>query len=229
MIKLKQKPFEEIADSIAKYDAVLNIGCGGCASVCLAGGQREIVVLNAQLDRHFKRMGQPKRLAEYTLERACNSIFFPDLDQLVSSYDCLISMACSAGVQFIAERYQHIPVYPAINTHGIGVDRELGVYEEVCKGCGQCVIGYTGGICPLTNCAKKLFNGPCGGTNDGSCEVSGDVPCAWHAIYTRLHNQGRLEDIFKIHPVMEWRDQVRRRVVQEEYRPVQPPPGKRFR
>ncbi len=222
MIKLKQKPFEEIIASIAKYDTVLNIGCGGCASVCLAGGQREIVVLNSQLERHCKAAGTPKRFAHYTLERACNSMFFADLDHMVPAFDCLISMACSAGVQFIAERYPLTPVFPAINTHGIGVDRELGVYEEVCKGCGQCVIGYTGGICPLANCAKKLFNGPCGGTHDGLCEVSDEVPCAWQAIYTRLHDQNRLEDILKIHPVMEWRDQVKRRVVQDAYAPENP-------
>lgn len=217
MIKIKQKPFEEIVDCILRYNSVLNVGCGGCASVCLAGGQREIRVLNEQLHQHFQQSGQPKRFDELTLERACNAAFFSELDELAPAFECIISMACSAGVQFIAERYPKIPVFPAINTHGIGVDREIGVYEVVCKACGHCVIGYTGGICPLANCAKKLFNGPCGGTHDGLCEVSDQVPCAWHTIYTRLQDQGRLEDILKIQPIMEWRDQVKRRVVQEDY------------
>jgi hypothetical protein len=109
-------------------------------------------------------------------------------------------------------------VFPAVNTAAIGVDREIGVYEERCRACGDCVLGYTGGICPVTRCAKGLFNGPCGGTNRGFCEVSNDIPCAWQEIYERLKAQNRLEDIKKLRPPMEWQNTVRRLIVQEPYR-----------
>ena len=36
----------------------------------------------------------------------------------------------------------------------------------------------TAGICPVTMCAKGLFNGPCIGTNKGSCEINSDPACA---------------------------------------------------
>ena len=50
----------------------------------------------------------------------------------------------------------------------------------------------------MTMCAKGLYNGPCGGTNKGKCEISQDQPCAWFMIYERLAAQGRLDNIKKI-------------------------------
>ena len=217
MIKAVQKPIEEIVDAIGGYSRVLNIGCGGCVSVCLAGGQKEVQVLNDGLKRHFKARKKNCRIDEYTVERQCNLKYFEDLDTLVGQYDCLISMACGAGVQLLAERFPGKPVFPAVNTVAIGVDREIGVYEEKCRACGECVLGYTGGVCPVTRCAKAIFNGPCGGTNQGMCEVSQDIPCAWVEIYNRLKAQDRLTDIYKIQPIMPWQNQIQRTVVQPAY------------
>ena len=61
-------------------------------------------------------------------------------------------------------------------------------------------MAYTGGICPVTMCAKVLFNGPCGGSQDGHCEVDKNIPCAWVNIYKRLKAQGRLEQILNVFP-----------------------------
>jgi hypothetical protein len=124
-------------------------------------------------------------------------------------------MACGAGCQYLAETYPETPIFPAVNTVAIGIDREIGVYEERCRACGACVLGYTGGVCPVTRCAKGLFNGPCGGTNKGMCEVNPNVPCAWIEIYNRLKKQDRLDNIMKITPAMEWQNQVQRTLVQE--------------
>jgi hypothetical protein len=126
-------------------------------------------------------------------------------------------MACGAGVQNMAQRFSHIPVFPMVNTVSIGVDKDLGMYEEKCRACGHCVLGYTGGICPVTRCSKGLFNGPCGGTNGESCEISKEVPCAWFDIYNRLKGQGRVDDILKVQPPMEWQNQTPRTIIQEPY------------
>jgi len=214
MIKAQQKPIQEIFDTIKPYGRILNLGCGGCVSVCLAGGQRESQILSHELARRLKMEKLGGRIDYYTLERQCNMKYFDELDSMVESYDCLISMACGAGTQLIAERFPKTPVFPAVNTVSIGVDREIGVYEEKCRACGECVIGYTGGICPVTRCAKGLFNGPCGGTNKGKCEVSQEIPCAWMDIYNRLKEQSRLDDIQKIRPPMAWSNQIPRTTVQ---------------
>ena len=217
MIKALRKPLEEIIDAIQEFDRILNIGCGGCTSVCLVGGQKEVQMLNRELNQHFKTQNRSSHLDDYTVERQCNLKYFDGLDARVATYDCLISMACGAGVQLLAERFPNIPVFPAVNTVSIGIDREIGVYEEKCRACGECVLGYTGGICPVTRCAKGIFNGPCGGTNAGKCEVSQDIPCAWVDIYNRLKEQNRLHHILKIRPAMPWRNQIQRTIVQPAY------------
>ncbi len=219
MIKIKRKPFAEIRSMLDPHAAFLNVGCGGCASVCLGGGQKEVQELNAELEALAKRQKRPVSIHAFTVERACNMVFLQDLDPMVPEVECLGSMACAAGTQLMAERFPDIPVFPLVNTLAIGVDRDVGVYEEVCRSCGDCVIGYTGGLCPVTRCAKGLFNGPCGGTQTGGmCEVDAAIPCVWREIYERLSRQGRVEDILKVREPMEWQDQLRRLVVQDPYR-----------
>ena len=217
MIKAKRKPLEEIVGTISAYGRVLTVGCGGCVSVCLAGGQREVYELNAELELSLKASGEAKELGNYTCERQCNMELIKELDDVAENYDCILSMACGAGVQMLAERYPNKPIFPAVNTVFIGVDRDLGMYEEKCRACGECVLAYTGGICPVTRCAKGLFNGPCGGTNKGMCEISSEIPCAWLDIYERLKGQNRLDDILKLQQVMQWQNQTQRTVVQPKY------------
>ncbi len=217
MVKSKRKPLEEIRNTLSDYSKILTIGCGGCSSVCLAGGQREVNAMNAELKVEYKLAGESKKLGSYTTERQCNPRFLIELTEVIKDYDCLISMACGAGVQLLAEMFADKPVFPALNTISIGVDREIGMYEEKCRACGECVLAYTGGICPVTRCAKGVFNGPCGGTNNKMCEISKEIPCAWFDIYERLKGQNRLDDIMKYQNVMLWQNQVQRTTVQEPY------------
>lgn len=214
MIKAQRKSLEEIIAMVEGYGRILTLGCGGCVSVCLAGGQKETLELNAQLDAAFRGEKRPKQLAAHTLERQCTERFFGDLEDRVAGCDCVLSMACGAGVQLIAEQFPERPVFPAVNTVFIGIDRAVGWYEERCRACGECVLAYTGGICPVSRCAKSLFNGPCGGTQNGTCEVSRDIPCAWYEIYQRLKAQGRLEHILKVKPPVQWQNQIQRSLIQ---------------
>ncbi len=217
MVKGKRKAIKEIKDAINGYNKILVVGCGGCVSVCLAGGQKEVISLNTELNVLFKLGSLPNRCKGYTVERQCNEKHLKDLDEIVKEYDCLLSMACGAGVQLLAERFCHIPVFPAINTTSIGIDRDLGVYEERCRACGECIIGFTGGTCPITRCAKGLFNGPCGGVHDGKCEVSDETPCAWVEIYNRLKEQDRLDNILTVFTSVKWQNQIQRTTIQESY------------
>jgi hypothetical protein len=153
----------------------------------------------------------------YTIERQCNMTFIEELASSIDNFDAVLSMACGAGAQYVAEAYPRIPVFPAVNTVAIGIDREVGVYEERCRACGECVVGYTGGICPVTRCAKGIFNGPCGGTRDGMCEVNHTIPCAWIEIFNRVKAQNRLDNLLKVQPPMEWQNQIQRTLVQERW------------
>ena len=160
----------------------------------------------------------PIELGAITVERQCDREYLEELDSVIEEYDALLSMACGAGIQFLAERYPEKPVLPAVDTTFIGVNQAVGWYEERCRSCGSCVLGMTGGICPVTMCAKGLYNGPCGGTNQGSCEIDKDQPCAWYMIYERLSKQGRLDEILAITPPADWQNQTPRTVIQPGYK-----------
>ena len=218
MIVAKRKPFEEIKEMLKTYKKVLNVGCGTCVAVCLVGGEKEVAVLNSEIEMARKLDDNPIEIDGKTIERQCDREYLAELDEIVENCDALISMACGVGIQFLAERFPNKPVLPAVDTSGLAVNQAAGWYEERCRSCSSCVLGWTGGICPVTMCAKGLYNGPCGGTNKGSCEIHKDQPCAWYMIYERLSKQGRLENLMRVHPASEWKDQVPRTLIQPGYK-----------
>ena len=224
MVKAKRKPLKEIIETAKNYKKILTVGCGGCVSICHAGGQKEVTTLSVELNMAFTLDKLPNRVEGYTVERQCNMKYLEELDEKAADYDCFLSMACGAGVQMLAERFQNIPVFPAPDTIAIGVDRDIGLSEERCRACGHCVLACTAGICPITRCSKQLLNGPCGGTKAGGmCEISEageEIPCAWNEIYTRLEKQNRLDNILKIQPIMEWRNKTQQLIVQEPYEKI---------
>jgi len=73
---------------------------------------------------------------------------------------------------------------------------ELAVKKPLfgCQACGNCVLGHLEYVCPQT-CPKQLRNGPCGGTDQGRCEVVPDKPCIWVAVYDRAKASGGLEEL----------------------------------
>ena len=100
-----------------------------------------------------------------------------------------LSLACGAGVNLLAEAYPARVPLPAMNTTFLAANDAPGVWVERCKGCGDCILHLTAGICPVARCAKNILNGPCGGTHDGKCEISSDekvVDCVWAQIVERL-------------------------------------------
>jgi ferredoxin len=220
MIVANRKPFAEIKEMLQGYSKVLNVGCGTCVSVCLTGGEKEVDLLNAEIEMTRRLDDDPINIHGHTIERQCDREYLAELDSIIEEgkYDALLSMACGVGIQFLAERYPLIPTFPAVDTSGLAVNQAVGWYEERCRSCSECVLGVTGGICPITLCAKGLLNGPCGGTNLGNCEISNEQPCAWHRIYHRLKGQNRLDAIKKINVTRGWRDQAPRDLIQPGYK-----------
>jgi ferredoxin len=218
MIVAKRKPFDEIMELLKDHKKVLVVGCGTCVAVCLTGGEKEVAVLAAELDMGRKLANNPVEIGSITLERQCDREYLEKLAGMADQYDAMISMACGVGIQFLAERFPNKPVLPAVDTCGLAVNQDVGWYEERCRSCGHCLLGLTGGICPVTMCAKGLYNGPCGGTNKGSCEISADQPCAWYMIHERLKAQGRLNAIRQIKPAEDWLDTKPRTLIQPGYK-----------
>jgi ferredoxin len=218
MVKATRKPLQEIFDMVKGYRRVLVVGCGGCTSVCLAGGQKETIALADELAQYARQAHVPQQYSTYVTERQCNPEFLQELEDRVPNADCLLSTACGVGAQHMADAFPSCPTFPALDSTFIGADIDVGLYEERCRTCGRCMLGYTGGICPVTRCSKSLFNGPCGGTMaDGSCEVGDGVRCAWLDIHDRLSAQGRLASILSIRPPMDWIDKGPGTLVQRGY------------
>jgi hypothetical protein len=218
MVKATRKPLEAIFEAVKGYGRVLVVGCGGCSSVCLAGGQRETIDLADELTACARTAQIPHQYDAFTVERQCNPEFLGGLEDRAANADCLLSMACGAGAGLMADAFPALPLFPALDTMFIGVDVDVGYYEERCRSCGSCVLGDTGGICPVTRCSKGSLNGPCGGTReDGSCELAGGVHCAWNDIHERLKKQGRLSQMLIVRPPMEWVDRGPRVLVQKGY------------
>ena len=76
-----------------------------------------------------------------------------------SGAEAVVCMACGDGVQTVADNLT-LPVYPSNNTMFLGQVERVGIFHEYCRMCGDCVLGSTGGICPITKCAKSLVNVP---------------------------------------------------------------------
>lgn len=205
MIIASRKPFEEIKKCLAPYQNILVVGCGTCVAVCLAGGKKEVGLLASQIKMSFGIDQKKVHITEETLERQCDREFLEMIRDKVKDYDCLLSLACGAGVQFLAETYPEKVVFPGVNTTFIGVAEAAGLWTERCRACGDCVLAVTGGICPRTTCTKGLNNGPCGGMIEGKCEVDPERSCAWVSIYDRLAREGRLSQIESMRPPADFR------------------------
>jgi len=204
MIVGERKPFDEITGMLDGYKKVLILGCGTCVSVCMAGGTKEVTVLASQLRMDSTLQGKGIEIGEETIQRQCDREYIEPIVEMSRDYDVVLSMACGAGVQLLSDMLLPVPVVPALNTSFMGICEEEGTWLERCRGCGDCMLGITGGICPIARCAKNLFNGPCGGSVNGICEVSKDTPCAWQLVYDRLKALGKLEVLEKIQPVRDW-------------------------
>jgi len=221
MIVADRKPFDEIMGMIAPYGRILLIGCNECVTVCAVGGTKETALLASQIRMRRQAEGRPVEVDEKTLERQCDPEYANTLADTLEGYDTVLSIACGCGVQFIAQVYPDKPVLPGVNTRFMGVTEEHGVWAERCQGCGDCVLDRTQGICPVTRCAKSIMNGPCGGSQNGWCEVRKDIPCAWQLIIDRLKASGKLDSYSEIEKPKDWstsRDGGPRKRVREDMR-----------
>jgi len=204
MIVADKKPIEEIIEEIKDKEKILILGCNECVTVCEAGGKKEVGVLSSALRMYFLNQGREVRIDERTLERQCDHEYLEEIRDVIDQYDAVVSLACGVGVQFMAEKYHTTPVFPGVNTCFMGVTEERGIWTERCQGCGECILARTAGICPVSRCAKRILNGPCGGSSNGKCEINKELDCAWQLIIDRLKALGKLDDYEKITPIKDW-------------------------
>jgi len=205
MIVAEQKHLDEIKTLVGDAQKVLVVGCGTCVTVCFAGGAREAAIVAASLRMTSKLDGEEKAVTDATVQRQCEWEYLDEIAEQVSAADVILSLGCGIGVQAIAEHFPDKWVVPGLNTSFLGLPTEQGIWAERCAACGDCVLGITGGICPIARCSKSLLNGPCGGSEDGHCEINPEIQCAWQLIYDRLSSMDKLDVLMQLQPPKNWR------------------------
>jgi len=223
MIVAERKPIDELKPIIEPYERILLVGCGTCVTVCFAGGEKEVAILGSLLRMATRLNGKEKTIDEVTVQRQCEWEYLDEIKDRVDNYDLILSLGCGIGVQAIVEHFPQVRVAPALNTSFLGLPVEHGVWAERCQACGNCILYLTGGICPIARCAKSLLNGPCGGSQNGHCEVDPSMDCAWHLIYERLKSLGQLDSLLEIQPPKDWstsRDGGPRKIVRKDLKSV---------
>lgn len=188
----RKKSEEEIDRLLAGLGRIFLIGCGTCVTLTHTGGVPEVEAMKEQLTAKGKLI-----TGSTVLPVACDNLTGETLKEFgrqMQQADALLIMTCAFGVQTVARQTKGM-VVPALDTLFIGKETGPGLFDEVCTQCGTCILGETGGICPVTTCHKGLVNGPCGGTNDGRCEIDSEKDCAWTLIYNRLKELGRLDSM----------------------------------
>ncbi|RJR38606.1 MAG: 5,10-methylenetetrahydrofolate reductase [Desulfobacteraceae bacterium] len=186
----RAKPESEIDRLLEGLTRVFIIGCGTCATLTRTGGAPEVRQMQETLSRKGKMV-----TGDAVLPVACDHLTSEALKEVgdrIRISDALLVMSCAFGVQTVATQVKKM-VVPALDTLFIGKESSLGLFDEICRQCGSCIIGETGGICPVTSCHKGLANGPCGGTKHGKCEIDPMKDCAWTLIYNRLKELNRLD------------------------------------
>ena len=200
----ERKPDEEIVDSLSGVSKVFIVGCMGCPIGCETGGQPWVDQMT-DLMTHAGKTVSGAALIDMICNKAIVGIKLGRVIDAVAAAEAVLVGSCGVGVQAVGNMVGRLAV-PAMDTIAIGDHQGLWPSEERCAECGQCMLAYTGGLCPITLCAKSLTNGICGGTGaDGSCEVTPHRRCGWLMIFERLEALGRIEDYKRFNPPKDYR------------------------
>lgn len=203
MIVVKQKPLEWVLDRLDGYRKVLVLGCGSCATVCFAGGEREVEELCCALQLALRERDAEIEFEGLACKRLCDWEFVEPLLDSIRSADAILSLGCGAGSNLLSDKLGNAVVLPGVDTLFLGSNAGPEAWQEMCAGCGDCILDRTFGICPVARCAKTLLNGPCGGSHEGKCELR-EAECAWAKIVERAEALGRSAELEQVIPPKDW-------------------------
>jgi len=198
MLVTELKPVEEILEFLEGKENIFLLGCNGCAEVCKTGGEEGLKKIEEELINSGKKISG-RLLVEFVCNKFLVKLRLERKRLDLSHSQALLVLSCGIGVQAVS-KVADLPVFPAANTLNLGGFQGLWPSEERCQACGDCLLAYTGGICPITACSKSLLNGPCGGATNGKCEVDPEIECGWVKIYNKLKKIGRLDILSHIIP-----------------------------
>jgi hypothetical protein len=194
-----QKPMEEFLKYFKPQEKVFVVGCDNCAAKCHSGGVPE----TREMANRLKKRGvdvigwcvpQPPGVSLCKLSNT-KKVLQQEYEKEIKEADSFLVLSCGQGVHTVMDATDGGLVHPGCDTIFGGETVSDDLITEYCSLCGDCIVDYTGGLCPVTLCAKSLLNGPCGGAKNGKCEVDRNRDCGWQLIYDRLKAQHRLAEM----------------------------------
>ncbi len=212
-----KKPFEEVLGALKNVNKIGLVSCGSCAAMCQTGGTEGAKEMAEKLEQEGFEV-----VITIVPEEVCdNRVMMKDfrkIDEELGEIDAILTLSCGLGVasitQVLSRKHPDIPVFISNNTEFMGMTERIGRFYMRCRGCGDCLLNETGGICPITTCAKSLMNGPCGGMVRGKCEVGNyEKDCGWVLIFNRLKELGRLDLYNKLRDPIDWSESGHQREV----------------
>lgn len=189
MLKTTFKPVEELQMSLKKVDRIAVFSCNFCANLNGTGGENGLKLMK----RYLKEWGKTVVLAK-TVNVCCSETIMMQtvriyLQPILSNCEALVMLSCAGGVKTAFLCNSGIPIIAALDSFGsVSISRQDDpVVKSVCVGCGECVLTYTGGICPISECPAKNKYGPCNKTpTEGEqCSVLPSRKCIWKEISKR--------------------------------------------
>jgi hypothetical protein len=202
MLISEQKPIEEILNYLAGDRSVFIIGCQGCAQGWGSGGEKQVAEMKNTLQEKGKTI-TGSLVVDMLCDGALTKLKLRGYKKELAAADSILVLTDGAGVQTVAELVNKV-VHPGCNTLSSGGAHAEWKEAECCLECGDCMLEFTGGICPISRCSKHLLNGPCGGSQGGKCEVDPDIPCVWQQIVDRLAKLGQLDKLEKVVTPKNW-------------------------
>jgi hypothetical protein len=193
MILSKQKPWEEILSYLDGENNVFILGCNGCAQASGTGGPAQVEEMKGKLEEIGKKV-TGSTVIDFLCQKALVKSRLRTRVEQIRAADSILVMTCGIGVQAVAAAVNKV-CHPACDTISLGGSRGEWKGSERCLECGECLLEYTGGICPLTACTKGLINGQCGGASKGKCELNPEKDCGWELIYQRLKDLNQLDKL----------------------------------
>ncbi|MEM0492419.1 MAG: methylenetetrahydrofolate reductase C-terminal domain-containing protein [Candidatus Thermoplasmatota archaeon] len=202
MIVTKSKPLDYILERTGG-ETVFIMGCSQCATICHTGGEEEVKDMKNKLEkRNIVVTGY------VILDPACNlqkdKIMLRSYEQQIKNAKKILVLSCGTGIQTISEIFPDIDVIPGTDSLFLGEIIHADEFLKRCNLCGECVLDYYTGLCPLARCPKQMLNGPCSGSNKGKCEVNEELDCVWYSIYQRLKERKKLEIYRSIRQPKNW-------------------------
>lgn len=202
MLISAQKPLEEILGYLEGDKNVFVVGCKGCAEGWGSGGEKQVAGMKTTLQEKGKAI-TGSVVVDMLCDAALARLKLRAYKKEIAAADSVLVLTDGSGVQTVAEVIDKV-VHPGCNTLSSGGAHAEWKESERCLECGDCVLEFTGGLCPIARCSKHLLNGPCGGSQGGKCEVDASIPCVWQQIVDHLAKLGRLDKLERLVAPKNW-------------------------